>query len=123
MIDSTIMAVRRDGSGMPDTKSGRDKQARDEERRRIERDISEAQERGDEDEPRDGPPECYRRGCAEPAAFTVTERYQEDTGQGAVEATALLCVDHTVTEGPTNLDSAYEEYVFRIEPVSPGDGD
>ncbi len=109
---------------MPDTKSGRDKQARDEERRRIERDISEARERGDEAEPPDdGPPVCYRRGCDEPAAFRVTERYQEDTGKGAVEATALLCTDHTVAEGPANLDSAYDEYVFRVEPIETGDGD
>ena len=103
---------------MPDTKSGRDKQARNEERRRIERDITEARSRGDEAEPSDdGPTECYRRGCAEPAEFSVTERYQEETGKGAVEATSLLCVDHTVAEGPTNLDSAYDEYVFRVEPV------
>lgn len=107
---------------MPDTKSGRDKQAREEERRRIERDISEARERGDEAEP-DSQRACYRRGCDEPAAFRVTERYQEDTGKGAVEATALLCTDHTVAEGPANLDSAYEEYVFRIEPIAAGDGD
>ena len=103
---------------MPDTKSGRDKQARTKERRRIERDISEARERGDEEEPSDdGPTECYRRGCVEPAEFSVTERYQEETGKGAVEATSLLCVDHTVAEGPANLDSAYSDYVFRIEPI------
>ncbi|EMA67817.1 hypothetical protein C461_08819 [Halorubrum aidingense JCM 13560] len=103
---------------MPDTKSGRDKQARDAERRRIQRDISEARARGDEPEPEDDtPPECYRRGCTEPAAFSVTERYQEDTGKGAVEATALLCVEHTVAEGPANLDHAYDEYVFRIDPI------
>jgi len=109
---------------MPDTKSGRDKQARDEERRRIERDISEARERGDEAEPSDdGPGKCYRRGCDEPAAFEVTERYQEETGTGAVEASALLCVDHTAAEGPANLDSAYEGYVFRVVPISAGGGD
>ncbi|WP_280587684.1 hypothetical protein [Halorubrum sp. Boch-26] len=109
---------------MPDTKSGRDKQARDEERRQIERDISEARERGDETEPPDdGPVACYRRGCTEPAAFEVTERYQEETGKGAVEATALLCADHTAAEAPANLDSAYEEYVFRIEPLSAGNDD
>jgi len=103
---------------MPDTKSGRDKQAHNEERRQIERDISEARERGDEEEPPDdGPTECYRRGCSEPAEFSVTERYQEETGKGAVEATSMLCVDHTVVEGPTNLDNAYDEYVFQIEPV------
>ncbi|WP_418286249.1 hypothetical protein [Halorubrum sp. DTA46] len=103
---------------MPDTKSGREQQARSAERRRIQRDISEARERGDEEEPPDDTPiECYRRGCTEPAAFVVTERYQEDTGKGAVEATALLCIDHTVAEGPANLDNAYDDYVFRIDPI------
>jgi len=103
---------------MPDTKSGRDEQARNEERRRIQRDIREARERADETEPPDdGPTECYRRGCDEPAEFSVTERYQEETGKGAVEATSLLCVNHTVAEGPANLDSAYDEYVFRVEPI------
>ncbi|GAB7009009.1 hypothetical protein [Halorubrum trueperi] len=103
---------------MPDTKSGREKQARTEERRQAQRDISEARERADEMEPPDDTPtECYRRGCSEPAAFSVTERYLEDTGKGAVEATALLCVDHTVAEGPANLDRAYDEYVFRIDPI------
>ncbi|WP_435073041.1 hypothetical protein [Halorubrum sp. HHNYT27] len=109
---------------MPDTKSGREKQARKEARRRIERDISEARERGDEAEPPDDTPvECYRRGCTEPAAFEVTERYQEETGKGAVEATALLCTDHTVAEGPSNIDSAYDDYVFRIVPVAAGSDD
>ena len=46
-----------------------------------------------------------------------------ETGTGAVEATALLCVDHAAAEGPANLDSAYEGYVFRVEPISTGDGD
>ncbi|SFR32387.1 hypothetical protein SAMN04488124_0113 [Halogeometricum limi] len=59
---------------------------------------------------------CHRRGCTEPAAFVVVERYQEETGQGAVEARAALCVDHTAEEGPTNLDHAYPGYVFRVEP-------
>jgi hypothetical protein len=109
---------------MPDTKSGRENQARAEERRRIERDISEARERGDESEPpEEGPQTCYRRDCEEPAAFVVIERYQEDTGKGAVEATALLCVDHAAAEGPANLDSAYDEYVFRVEPLPSGDDD
>lgn len=103
---------------MPDTKSGREKQARKAERRRAEQDIEEARERTDETEPPDDTPtECYRRGCSEPAAFSVTERYLEDTGKGAVESTALLCVDHTVAEGPANLDRAYDEYMFRIQPI------
>ena len=104
---------------MADTKSGRDEQARDEARRRIERDISEARERGDEPEPvADPPTECHRRGCSEPAAFSVTERYQEETGAGAVEATAFLCADHTADEAPANLEDAYEGYVFHVEPVA-----
>ncbi|WP_049908931.1 hypothetical protein [Halorubrum saccharovorum] len=108
---------------MADTKSGRDKQAREEERRRIQRDISEARERGDEPEPTADPPtECHRRGCSEPVAFSVTERYQEETGAGAVEATAFLCADHAAGESPTNLYDAYEGYVFRVEPVAGGDG-
>ncbi|MFC7186171.1 hypothetical protein [Halorubrum yunnanense] len=109
---------------MADTKSGRDEQARDEERRQVERDISEARERGDEPEPTADPPaECHRRGCSEPAAFSVTERYQEETGAGAVEATAFLCVDHTAEESPVNVDDAYEGYAFRVEPVGAGDRD
>jgi len=109
---------------MPDTKSGRDKQAREEERRRIQRDISEARERGDEPEPAADPPtECHRRGCSEPVAFSVTERYQEETGAGAVEATAFLCADHTADESPANVEDAYDGYVFHVEPVAAGDGD
>lgn len=65
---------------------------------------------------------CHRRDCAERAAFRVLERYQEETGQGAVEATADLCRNHAAAERPANLDGAYEGYVFRVEPL-PGDGD
>ena len=81
--------------------------------------ISEARERGDEPEPSPEPPtECHRRGCSEPVAYTVTERYQEETGAGAVEATAFLCVDHAAGEFPTNLDGTYDDYEFRIVPVA-----
>ncbi|WP_255170220.1 hypothetical protein [Natrononativus amylolyticus] len=62
--------------------------------------------------------ECHRRDCDEPAAFVVRERYQEETGQGAVEAVATLCRAHTAEEHPTNLDGAYPDYVFRVEPLS-----
>ena len=65
----------------------------------------------------DTPRACHRRNCDEQAAFAVLERYQEETGTGAVEAEALLCRDHTAEEHPTNLDGAYPEYVFRIEPL------
>ena len=113
---------------MADTKRGREKQADTEERRQREREMREARSRADESEPindledsrraDDGAPrECHRRGCEEPAAFVVLERYQEESGHGAVEAAAALCRAHTAEEGPTNLDAAYPEYVFRIDPI------
>lgn len=120
---------------MADTKRGREKQARDAENRQQERDLSEARERADEAEPphddqddadgtqrgvdesSDSPRECHRRGCTRPATFVVLERYQEETGHGAVEAEAVLCREHTAEESPTNLDSVYADYVFRVEPL------
>ena len=120
---------------MPDTKKGRDKQAREKENRQRERELQEARDRADEAEPprpgkddateagreRDESPDsaraCHRRGCTDPAMFVVLERYQEETGQGAVEAEAFLCRAHTDEESPANLDSAYADYVFRIEPI------
>lgn len=65
----------------------------------------------------DVPVVCHRRGCDRPPAFLVLERYQEETGQGAVEARAYLCTEHTEEEGPTNLDRVYDDYVFRIDPL------
>ncbi|WP_247728796.1 hypothetical protein [Halovivax limisalsi] len=121
---------------MADTKRGRDKRAHDEDERQRERDLEQALERGDEVEPADDrsddtvpletadPPTCHRRGCDERAAFRVLERYEEETGHGAVEATAALCRDHTAEEGPTNLDGAYADYVFRVDPITdPDTGD
>ena len=105
---------------MADTKQGRDKQANDEAKRQRERDLKEARERGDETEPDregDGPATCYRRGCHEPAAFVVLERYQEEGGHGAVEARVELCQTHTAEESPVNLDGVYDDYVFRVEPI------
>lgn len=117
---------------MTDTKEGRENQAANEERRQRERAMTEARTRADEVEPSDdavdvsdetrreyedspnSPRRCHRRECDEPAAFEVLERYQEDTGHGAVEATAVLCQAHADEEGPTNLDAAYEDYVFRV---------
>ena len=61
---------------------------------------------------------CHRRGCDEPASFVVLERYQEETGKGAVEAEAALCRDHTDEESPANLGGAYDDYVFRVEPIA-----
>lgn len=120
---------------MADTKEGREKQADDADRRQRERAMAEARERADEPEPtiddepspdetqREGdddsgsPRECHRRGCSEPATFLVSERYQEETGQGAVTSEAALCQAHTAEESPTNLDRAYPDYVFRVEPI------
>ena len=121
-------------TGMADTKEGRENQAADEERRQRERALKEALARTDEAEPpaddrgepatsgEDGdsidvPLTCHRRNCEESAEFLVLERYQEETGKGAVEATAALCRDHTDEESPTNLDGVYDEYVFRVVPL------
>ncbi|MFC5280089.1 hypothetical protein ACFPM1_15165 [Halorubrum rubrum] len=118
---------------MADTKNDREKQASSEEQRQ--REITEAPVRAEEVEPSDdtedvpdetrredsGSPDssrrCHRRGCDKPATFKVLERYQEETGHGAVEATAVLCQEHTDDESPTNLDLAYEDYVFRVTPL------
>jgi len=63
-------------------------------------------------------PTCDRRSCDETAAFRVLERYLEDTGKGPVEAETVLCRAHTDEESPVNLDAAYPDYVFRVEPIS-----
>ena len=114
---------------MADDKNAREKQADDAERRQRERELEEALDRADEAEPprtgqnevdeySDSPRKCHRRGCNEPATFLVLERYQEETGHGAVEAEALLCREHTAEESPTNLHGAYADYVFRVEPIA-----
>ncbi len=118
---------------MADTKKGRDKQARDAENRQREREMEESRERAEEAEPPRGgrdepqseedessnsPRQCHRRGCDEPATFVAFERYQEETGHGAVEAEAFLCTEHTAEESPTNLDESYADYVFRVEPIA-----
>lgn len=117
---------------MADTKRGRDKQARDADNRQREWELEQALDRVDEAEPPldeqdeaeetqrehdrpTAPRECHRRDCTEPATFVVLERYQEETGHGAVEAKAFLCRVHTAEESPTNLDGAYSDYVFRVE--------
>lgn len=116
---------------MGDTKSGRVEQARNEARRQRRREIELELARSDETEPADlgdeavgveqnpsdDPRECHRRGCTEPAAFVVLERYLEETSNSPVEATALLCPDHTEEEGPTRLEAVYDDYVFRIDPL------
>ena len=107
---------------MADTKRGRNKQARDADNRQREREIRESRERADEAEPpdenSDEPRSCHRRGCTRPATFGVLERYQEETGHGAVEVEAFLCTEHAAEECPTNLDEDYAEYVFRVEPLA-----
>lgn len=70
-----------------------------------------------ENEPQQEQRECHRRGCSTKPTFRVRERYLEETGQGPVEATALLCQTHADEESPTNLDDAYEDYVFLVEPL------
>lgn len=116
---------------MADTKKGREEQARNAEKRQREREVTEYRERAEEDEParagndagemrgeEDSPRTCHRRGCDEHAAFFVFERYQEDTGHGAVVAEAFLCREHTREESPTNLDGVYADYAFRVEPLA-----
>ena len=136
--DHTIISFTPVCHCMADTKKGREKQARNVEDRQREREVTEARDRGEEAEPRDeqdeagsdqheeddthdSPRECRRRGCTEAATFVVVERYQEETGHGAVEATATLCREHTSEESPVNLDGVYSDYLFRVEPL-PGTG-
>ncbi|WP_137289313.1 hypothetical protein [Natronorubrum halophilum] len=116
---------------MADTKKGRNKKSRNVEDRQREREVAEARDRDDEAEPpQDAADEtqyeadesCHRRGCSEQAAFVVVERYQEETGKGAVEATATLCREHTAEESPANLEGVYADYLFRVEAL-PGTGD
>ena len=120
---------------MADTKEGRENQADDAERRQREREVAEALDRADEPDPtaddqtdpgetrhergedQASTRECHRRGCTEPATFLVLERYQEETGHGAVESEAALCREHTAEESPTNLDGVYPEYLFRVVPI------
>ncbi len=61
---------------------------------------------------------CHRRDCDRDAVFLVTERYEEETGHGTVEAEAALCLAHTNEENPHNLDQAGPNYRFVIEPLS-----
>ena len=104
---------------MGDTKRSREKQARTGEKRQRERDLREELARTDENEPAPVgvPPECHYRDCSELAAFLVVERYLEETGQGSVTAEAAMCATHADDESPTNLDSAYSGYLFKIEPL------
>ncbi|SEW08786.1 hypothetical protein SAMN05216285_2101 [Natrinema salifodinae] len=121
---------------MTNVKKSRDERARDAENRQRESELDRTRDRAHEAEPppgrgtetdetkRDDDPdarECHRRGCDERAAFVVLERYQEETGKGAVEAEARLCRKHTAEESPANLDGVYADYVFRVEPL-PGTG-
>lgn len=128
---------------MADDKRGQERQANRAEQRQREREAAEDRERGEEAEPPDDgeaddgeaddatggiqrgdgaypdpPHECHRRGCDEQASFVVAERYREETGQGTVRAEAHLCRAHTDEESPSNLDSAGEDYVFRIDPIT-----
>lgn len=104
---------------MGDTKEGREEQADTAEKRQRERELEEELTRSDEGAPpeEEGPAVCHYRGCTELATYRVVERYQEETGHGAVTAEALVCEAHADDESPTNLDHAYPEYVFRVEPL------
>lgn len=110
---------------MGDTKEGREEQAAHEEQRQRARDLAETLARSDElepsdlglDESGDEPPSCHRRGCDDSATFVVLERYQEETGQGPVESVAFLCQRHATEESPANLDQAYDDYLFRVDPI------
>ncbi|XVH33444.1 hypothetical protein ACNS7O_15760 (plasmid) [Haloferacaceae archaeon DSL9] len=95
---------------MTDSRTDRDMRVRDDAEPR--RDGAQG-----EDANSSPPRECHRRGCTEPAAFVVVERYLEETGHGAVEAKAFLCQEHTAEESPVNLDSTYEDYLFRVDPL------
>lgn len=64
---------------------------------------------------------CHRRSCDERATFVVLERYQEETGQGSVEARVVMCQDHAAEEHPVNLDADDPDYVFHVEPLSAAD--
>ena len=85
--------------------------------RRSDDGSAEARLEDGNDSESESPPECHRRDCAEPAAFRVLERYQEETGAGAVEAAAHLCRAHAADESPANIDAAYDDYVFRVDPI------
>ena len=123
--DHSVIHIVALNLGMGDPKKDRDEHASDAENRQRAWEAEQARDRADEAEPprddqddsSDGPPECHRRDCTEPAAFLVLERYQEETGHGAVEAKARLCRAHTAEESPTSLDGVYADYVFRVEPL------
>ncbi len=104
---------------VPDTKEGRERQARRRERRQRRREVAEERARGDEAEPpaEEGPPLCHRRGCDAVAEFLVTEHYPEETGHGLVEATATLCLAHAREESPANLAPEDPDYRFVVEPL------
>lgn len=61
---------------------------------------------------------CHRRDCDREAEFRVIERYEEETGQGPVEAKALLCTKHTAEEHPHNLTNGGPDYLFEITPIN-----
>lgn len=66
--------------------------------------------------------ECHRRECHNEGVFLVRERYQEETGNGVVEATARLCQTHASDESPTNLDPVTPEYLFEVTTLTPERG-
>jgi hypothetical protein len=95
---------------MPDTKDGRERQARDSDNRQRRREVVEAREREQEREP---PQQCQYEECQAAAAFEVLERYPAD--ENVVETMLWVCTDHAAMEGPTNLSG--ESYLFQITTI------
>ncbi|QAU11321.1 hypothetical protein EKH57_00030 (plasmid) [Halorubrum sp. BOL3-1] len=52
------------------------------------------------------------------AVFWVFERYEAADGVGAVEAETPLCRECVQDAGPRELENAYGNYIFKIEPVA-----
>ena len=65
----------------------------------------------------ENPFSCERCGERE-AVFWVFERYEAPDGIGAVESEEPLCRECIQDVGPSELENAYANYIFRIEPVA-----
>jgi hypothetical protein len=57
--------------------------------------------------------------CGDRAAvFWVYERYDAPDGVGGVEAETPMCRECTEGVGPSELEHAYTNYEFRVNPVA-----
>jgi hypothetical protein len=65
----------------------------------------------------ENPFSCEECGDRE-AVFWVYERYEAPDGLCAVEAESALCQECTEGVGPTELEHAYANYEFRVNPVA-----